>query len=305
MAAGRCAGRYLICTASAEIVSGVTAIIINLEVFSQTGFSIKLWGTFESFIFFIFALNGIVTYRFRQTRSLTFHQFFEARYSKGIRMLAAFMNFFSGIIYFGIQPAIGARFLIYFCGFPDAIMIGSVPVKTYGIVMVVILAIALYMALASGQISVLITNCVEGLFSGVFYILVAGTVLFMLSYSRMENVLTSAPPGRSYVNPFDISGRPNFNLTFVILLLCQRLYAYRGNAMQAGFAASAKSAHEGKMSGILMTWRYLSAGVMTCMISIGAMVVLHDPHFASMAALLSGSSRSCRRTNSERRCACP
>jgi len=48
-------------------------------------------------------LAGFVVYRFRQTRSMTFHQFFEARYSRGVRVLASFLNVFSACSVSGLR----------------------------------------------------------------------------------------------------------------------------------------------------------------------------------------------------------
>src|SRR4051812_45645468 len=118
LAANRCAGRYLISTASAETGASVMAMIVALELFSRVGWSLGFWNSFSNVIFFFLGLLGLVGYRFRQTRSLTFHQFFEVRYSKGLRMYASFLNAFSGCLSFGVQPAVGARFFVYFCGLP-------------------------------------------------------------------------------------------------------------------------------------------------------------------------------------------
>jgi SSS family solute:Na+ symporter len=120
LAASRCAGRYLICTASAETGAGVMIMISTLEVFSRTGFSLRFWDSITSVIFFFFGLVGLITYRFRETRALTFHQFFELRYSRGVRVFASFLNVFSGLFNFGLQPAVGARFFVYFCGCPSS-----------------------------------------------------------------------------------------------------------------------------------------------------------------------------------------
>jgi SSS family solute:Na+ symporter len=89
----------------------------------------------------------------------------------------------------------------------------------------------------------------------------------------MEHVMISGPPGQSLVNPLDISKSEYFNGSYILMLLGAHLFSYRGSAWQAGFAASAKSPHEGKMSGILTTWRGIGSGLMTTLLAVSAMVV--------------------------------
>ena len=286
LAAGRCAGRYLICTANAELAAGATNMVQNLEIFALIGFSPWLWASFEIVIMMMLALNGVVSYRFRETRSLTFHQFFEVRYSKGVRMWAAFLSFVSGAISFAIQPALGARFILYFCNLPLTVKVGPLHVETEGILMVILLTAALYMTMTGGQISVMLTNCLEGLLSNIFYIAVAITILCVVSYIKMQYVMVHGPPGQSLVDPLDISRSPRFNGSFVLMRLGMALFIYRGSAWQAGFAAAAKTPHEGKMAGILTTWRSIGSGLMTTLLGLSALTLLNHPDYASKAAIV-------------------
>jgi SSS family solute:Na+ symporter len=286
LAAGRCAGRYLICTANAELGAGATGMVQALEVFAAAGFTTYLWASFEIVIMMTLALNGVVSYRFRETRSLTFHQFFEVRYSKGVRMLASFLSFFSGAISFAIQPVLGARFIVYFCNFPPYVHLGSMQIETAGVLMLILLSVALYMTMTGGQISVMLTNCMEGLVSGVFYLFVAISILLAVSYVKMQFVMVHGAPGQSHVNPLDISSNAEFGPSYVLMILGMRLFVYRGSAWQAGFAAAARTPHEGKMAGILTTWRGIGSGLMTTLLGLSAVTLLHHPDYAAQAAVV-------------------
>ena len=284
LAASRCAGRYLICTAIAETGTGVMAVMVGLEVFSRTGFSLRFWESFGGIISFIFGLLGLIVYRYRQTRAMTFHQFFEVRYSKGVRVFASFLNVFSGLFNFGVGPAVQARFFITFCGMPDHLTIGAATLPTFIPLMILLMAISLYFALTGGQISVLITDCLENLISSVFYIVVAVCVLLTVSVTQMKTALLSGPAGQSFVNPFDISDRTDFNGWYIIFGLMCNLYYYRGSAWNQGFAASAKNPHESRMASILGNWRYYSYNAMWVLVALGAFTLLHHPDFAVQQA---------------------
>jgi SSS family solute:Na+ symporter len=255
-------------------------------VFSQTGFSLGFWNSISSAIFFYFGLVGLITYRFRETRALTFHQFFELRYSKGIRVFASFLNIFSGLFNFGLQPAVGARFFVYFCGLPENFAFDGITLPTFIPIMLILMAVSLNFALSGGQISVMVTDCLEGVISSIFYLVVAFFIVATISVSQMREALLSGSPGASYVDPFDIGKQADFNGWYIILVMLLNIYFYRGNAWLQGFAAAAKSAHEGRMAGVLSTWRVYGSTAMAALVSIGAFTVLHHPDFAPQQVLV-------------------
>jgi len=281
LAANRCAGRYLICSSMAELGAAVMSTVMVMESFSKTGFSLGLWSSFTGTVFFMFTLFGVVTYRFRETRCLTFHQFLEVRYSRGIRVFSSFINIFSGMINFGLIPAVGGRFFVYFCGLPETMLLFGFIVPTYAVVMIVLMAVSLSLALTGGQISVMVTDCVEGLISGIFYLVVAFFVIFAISTAQMKTAFLSGPPGGSFINPFDIGHRPDFNGSFVILDFMMGLMIFRGTAWNQGFNAAAKNAHEGQMAGILSSWRWAAQGAMMTLVCIGAFTLLNHHDFMS------------------------
>ena len=286
LAANRSAGRYLISTSMDAGGSNVMTLLAFMEVFSHAGFSLSFWQKLSEVFFFFLGVLGLVSYRFRETRVLTFHQFFEVRYSKGIRMFASFLNVFSGIFNFGIQPALVARFFVYFCGMPETCHLGGLAVPTFLIVMLILMGASLFFALTGGQISVMVTDCLEGVISGIFYLVVGIYLVCTLTNAQMQGALLSGPPGGSYVDPFDIGARSDFNAWYVFFIFFLSLYYFRGNAWAGGFAAAAKSAHELRMAQILGNWRTLSYGQMGILISIAAFTVLHHPDFASQKAVV-------------------
>jgi SSS family solute:Na+ symporter len=285
LAANRCAGRYLICTSTNQLNSSVVGLVVYLEMFSATGASTGFWTAFSAVFIFIFTLFGVITFRFRETRCLTFHQFFETRYSKGLRVFSSLIAFFSGLIGFGLTPAVGARFFVYFCGMPPELHFGTLVVPTFSLVMAALMAVSLFLVLTGGQISVMMTDATEGLISSIFYLVVIFFIVFTISTSRMEHVLLSGARGHSYINPFDISKQPEFDGWYIFMLFLFNIYVYRGGAWNQAFSAAARTAHEGKMAGIIAMWRGFGASCMVTMVAFGAFVVLHDPYFATQRQL--------------------
>ncbi len=286
LAANRCAGRYLICTAMDATGGGVILLLISMEVFSKVGFSLVFWSKSAEVVTFFLGMLGLVTYRFRETRALTFHQFFEIRYSKGIRVFASGLNVFSGLFNFGVQPAVGARFFVYFCGMPEVFELAGMKLPTFAVVMVILMGVSLFFALTGGQISVMVTDCLEGLISSLFYLVVAIFLICTLTGTEVREALLSGAAGTSYVDPFDIGARTDFNGWYVIFGIFLSVYFYRGNAWTQGFAAAAKTAHEGRMAQILGNWRGMSYAAMGTLVSIAAFTVLTHPDFSAQQAVV-------------------
>lgn len=286
LAAGRCAGRYLIATAAGETAAGVVLLVTALEVFSRVGFAHNFWGSLAGIITMLLPLIGLVVYRYRQTRSLTFHQFFETRYSKGVRVYSSFINVFAGLFNFGIQPAIGARFIVYFLGLPEDTVVGGWAMPTFVPIMIILVAVALVMVLAGGQITVMVTDFFESILAMILYLVVAVAVVATLELGQIREAMLSGEPGRSFVDPFDIGAHQDFNGWYVVFSVLFGLYIYRGYAWQQGFASAARNAHESKMAGILAGWRAYGGMAMMGIVSVAAFTVLHHPDYAAQKAVV-------------------
>lgn len=100
------------------------------------------------------------------------------RYSRNYRIVSGFLVFATGALNFGIFPAVAARFFIYFCGLPDTFMLPGIPIHiaTFPVVMAIDLLLALTFVTMGGQISVMVTECVQGIFT-IFAFLIDHLVL--------------------------------------------------------------------------------------------------------------------------------
>src|SRR5215213_1882716 len=116
LAAGRCAGRYLLANARGESDSGLTNTLAKFEVILISGFVLNYWDLVSIPVLLLVGISGFVVYRFRETRALTLAQFFEMRYSRRFRLFMGMLAFVSGILNYGIFPAVSSRFFFFFPG---------------------------------------------------------------------------------------------------------------------------------------------------------------------------------------------
>jgi SSS family solute:Na+ symporter len=215
---------------------------------------------------------------------LTLAQFFEVRYSKKFRVFAGFVTFASGVMNFGIFPAVSARFMVYFCGLPEMTM----EVPTFAIIMAVYLSVALTITLSGGQLTILVIDCLEGLLSYVFYLVVMVALLCLLKWQQIADALAAVPVGQSLLNPFDAGKVQDFNIWFVLIGIFGCVYGAMGWQGTQGFNAAAASPHEAKMGGILGQWRGFARIMMFNFFAVCAYVFLNNPDFATQSAPVGG-----------------
>ena len=276
LAANRCAGRYLITLSGSTLTLGAFTFLGFFEVYYKSGFPAAWWQLLMTVQFAIVSISGWVAYRFRQTRAMTLAQFLELRYSRRLRIFAGMVAWVSGIVNFGVFPAVAARFLIHYCGLPDTTLV-------FALLMVFLLGFGLLFTILGGQIAVLLTDFIQGLFSNVVVLLVVFFLLGTIGWTRMVQGLSISPAGQSLINPFDAAKMQDFNLWFFLIIAL--MGAYGGCAWQSaqGFGVCALNAHEARMAGVLATWRVPGLYLTILLVSAAAYTVMHHPAWAPVA----------------------
>ena len=284
LAADRCAGRYLIAVSYGMAQLGVISLVWFWQQYYDVGFTSIWWGFMENPALIVIALSGWVVYRFRQTRALTMAQFFELRYSRRFRVFAGFVAFFSGIINYGIFPAVAARFFIALLGLPNSMTLGGLEVGTFPLLMAVLLGTALLFVFVGGQVAVIVTDFLQGSFGQIVFLAVIVFLLLQYPWSEIGETLLAAPEGRSMVDPFDLGGEDRFNAFYWVISVIVLFYGMLGWQGTSGYNASAIDAHEAKMANILNGWRYRVLMLITLVLPICIRVVMTSPEHAAEAA---------------------
>ncbi|WP_309380255.1 sodium:solute symporter family protein [Cerasicoccus frondis] len=284
MSGGRLAGRYLLTVAKGEMGAGAVVFVALFEKFGQAGFAISWWGWLNIPILLIVSISGFVVYRYRQTRAMTLAQFFEIRYSHRFRLFAGILGFVAGILNFGIIPGIGARFMVYILGLPTEISIFGLEMATYIPLMAVFLCGTLALTLSGGLITVMITDCIEGIFSQIFYIIIIVALLVMFNWDQIVEVLGNKPSGHSMFNPFDSMKVKDFNLWFVAMVLFTGIYGTMAWQNASGYNSASITPHESRMAGILGRWREQGKYALVTLLAICAITFIQNPDFAAQSA---------------------
>jgi SSS family solute:Na+ symporter len=290
LSANRSAGRYLLTIAGQMGGIGIVSVVAGWEVLSSAGIAPGWWSNLGLPVGIIILLTGWVYYRFRETRALTLAQFLEMRYSKKLRINAGIICWLSGILNFGIFPAVAARFFVYYCGLPDVfhpIPGLSFHMSTFIAVMGIDLGLALMFVLMGGQISVMITECLQGMFCTIAFVIIGISIILHFTWPQfMQALAMGSKDGASAINPFHTGKVEVFNVWYYIIGVVGNFYTYMSWQGSQGFNSSARSPHEQKMGGIIGNWRQVPQGLVFGLLGWITLIVMRLPEYASKAALI-------------------
>ncbi len=289
LAAERCGGRYLIAVADQMSQLGLISLVWYFEQNYEVGYTSIWWPLMEGPAMIVMALSGWVIYRFRQTRAMTLAQFFEMRYSRRFRVFAGLVAYVAGIINFAIFPSVGARFFMALCGLPDCVAVAGFEVATYPLLMVLLLSVSLAFLFMGGQIAVMVTDFLQGVFCNVAFIVIIVFLLATFNWDRIADVLSAAPAGKSMVDPFDLGTEKHFDFWYYAIGVVILFYCAKGWQGTQGYNCSAKNAHEAKMANMLGTWRFRVLMLIVVVVPICVRTLMDHPDFASQAAVVNQS----------------
>ena len=283
LVAGRVAGRYVISVAGVETALGVITLVSMVEQKYATGFAMEFWWSLMLPTSMFLSLTGFCAYRFRETKALSIGQFLEIRYSRALRIFATSLRTFAEMLCNTIGPAVAARFFIYLLGIPHTVNIFGIQAPTFMLLLAVVLILALVLILTGGQISLIVTDCIQGLMS--YPIFVIFTIYILTNFSwfgEITPVMLDRADGESFINPYDVENLRDFNL---FALFCHLIFRPLNQAVWYGNGTSGagRTPHEQKMAGMLGTWRGGFSSLMTLMIAICIITTMNHAHFVPQA----------------------
>jgi solute:Na+ symporter, SSS family len=283
LAANRCAGRYLVCVAYNMAQVGIITLVWYFQQYYDTGFTSIWWGLVENPLMIVIALTGWVAYRFRETRALTLAQFLEIRYSRSFRVFCGFIAFLAGVLNYAVFPAVSARFFIWICGLPPSFTLVGATVETFPFLMLLLLSTAIFFVFLGGQIAVMVTDFLQGVFCNITFLVIILYLLMKFSWGEIGETMLAAPAGKSMVDPLGIGAESQFNAFYWLISAFILFYTMRAWQGDQGYNAAAITPHEAKMATVLSGWRWRVLMLVALVIPVCVKVFLTHPNYTAAA----------------------
>ena len=283
LSAGRLCGRYLISVADIANGLSIIGLVAYVEVHYRTGFALTFWQTLTMPLGVVLSLTGFVTYRFRETKAMSFGQYIEMRYSRKLRIFASALRSTSEVLANMIMPAVAGRFFIYYFGLPQYFTICGIEFPTFNALIILCLTMAIGIICMGGTLALVITDSIQGMFCYPIMAIFVGFMLYKFSWNdQIVPVLTDRVANQSFLDPYDISELRDFNLFFVGVTLITTV-VNRGAWTGAGNSTSAKSPHEQKMASLLGAYRGSLTSIFYILIAVALIAYFNHKDFAKQA----------------------
>jgi SSS family solute:Na+ symporter len=203
LVAGRELGLYLGIATLAATEIGTITFMYNAELGYKYGFAAFAAAMISGVVMIIVGRTGFIISRFRELKLMTVPEYFERKYSRGLRIVTGVLVAVGGILNMGVFLKIEGEFLTIVSGIDARHLIA---------VMTVILALELLYTVLGGMVSVVITDFFQYVLLSIATILVS---IYAVSYAGWGNIINKVTTvmGKS---GFDPIANPKFGLTFLI-----------------------------------------------------------------------------------------
>src|SRR6185437_16934556 len=203
LVAGRELGVFVGIATLAATEIGTITYMYNAELGYRYGFAAFAAALISGVVMIIVGRTGFVIRRFRELRLMTVPEFFEVRYSRGLRLLTGVLVALGGILNMGVFLKIEGEFLTIVSGINPKYLVE---------VMTIILLLELLYTVIGGMVSVVITDFIQYVLLSVATILVT---IFAVHHAGWGHIVAkvASTMGRA---GFDPLLAPKFGLTFLL-----------------------------------------------------------------------------------------
>ncbi|MFN2531373.1 MAG: sodium:solute symporter [Pyrinomonadaceae bacterium] len=260
LVAGRELGLYVGIATLAATEIGTITFMYNAELGYKYGFAAFAAAMISGLVMIIVGRTGFVISRFRELKLMTVPEYFEIKYSRGLRIVTGFLVALGGILNMGVFLKIEGEFLT---------IVSGIDARHIVAVMTVILLLELLYTVLGGMVSVVITDFIQYVLLSIATIVVSIYAVYYAGWGNIVAKVTNVM-GEAGFNPIS---NPKFGLTFLVwqILLWFSIHTcWQTTAMRM---FSTKSPETSKR---VMTWTgfiFLGRGVLPMLWGIAALTI--------------------------------
>jgi len=260
LVAGRELGMYLGIATLAATEIGTITFMYNGEMGYRYGFAAFAAALISGVVMIIVGRTGFVVRRFREMRLMTVPEFFELKYTLGLRLLTGVLVAVGGILNMGVFLKIEGEFLTIVTGISSRYLVAA---------MTVILMLELIYTVVGGMVSVVITDFLQYALLSIATIVVTFYAVHRAGWTAMVDKVATTM-GRAGFDPFS---NAKFGITF---LLWQILLWFSIHTCWQTTAMRMFSTRSPEISKRVMTWTgfiFLGRGMLPMLWGIAALTI--------------------------------
>ncbi len=203
LVAGRELGLYVGIATLAATEIGTITFMYYAQLGYTAGFAAFATAAIAGLVMIFVGRTGLIINRFRQMKLMTIPEFFEVRYSRGLRVVTGILVALGGILNMGIFLKVEGQFLTIVSGIDASYLVA---------VMTAILLLELVYTVLGGMVSVVITDFIQYALLSIATILVSIYAVYHAGWHNIvEKVTTTMGAGG-----FDPFTNPKFGWTFLV-----------------------------------------------------------------------------------------
>jgi SSS family solute:Na+ symporter len=260
LVAGRELGPYIGVATLAATEIGTITYMYNAELGYRYGFASFSAALISGLVMMLVGRTGFVIRRFRELELMTVPEYFERRYSLGLRLLTGVLVATGGILNMGIFLKIEGEFLTIVSGIPSRYLI---------LAMTVILLLEMIYTVLGGMVSVVITDFLQYVLLSIATIVVSAYAVYHAGWGHIISKVSDTM-GLAGFNPIV---NQKFGLTF---LVWQVLLWFSVNTCWQTTAMRMFSTNSPETSKRVMTWTgfiFLGRGMLPMLWGIAALTL--------------------------------
>jgi len=203
LVAGRELGLFVGIATLAATEIGTITFMYNAELGYKYGFAAFAAALISGLVMIVVGRTGFVIGKFRELKLMTVPEYFEIKYSRGLRIVTGILVAIGGILNMGVFLKIEGEFLTIVSGINSRHIVA---------VMTVILLLELLYTVLGGMVSVVITDFIQYVLLSIATILVTIYAVYFAGWGNIVNKVTTVMGDGG----FDPITNPKFGVTFLI-----------------------------------------------------------------------------------------
>jgi SSS family solute:Na+ symporter len=271
LVAGRKLGLFIGVATLAATEIGTITFMYNAQLGFRTGFASFIVGLISGGVMIFIGRTGFLVKKMRAMGIMTVPEFFEARYSRNLRILTGVLVAIGGILNMGVFLKVEGTFLLLISGlsrdYLKEMMTG-------------ILILEVAYTVLGGMVSIVITDFIQFVFLGIGTVLITGFTIHTVGINHMYQAVV-ANRGLAGFSPL---ANPDFGWGYIVFQILMWLAVdtcWQTTAMRTF------STKDPATSGKVLQWTgfiFLGRGMMPMLWGIGALAML-GPNADSLEAM--------------------